>query len=90
VVYELDQENLKTRVGLTRNAIYMLFLEMGVKGGALIVPRTAKALRFVASGAVHFAKAIKQGKILARPWLVATMKKYWEQIRASFLAGLGK
>lgn len=52
VIFELDRKNLRSRVGLSVNAIYGLFLELGTR------------------------------KMAARPWLMATLKKYWAEIRA--------
>jgi hypothetical protein len=56
VMYELDEASLKSRVGITPNAIYGLFLELGT---------------------IY---------MLARPWLMATLRKYRQQIQA-FLVG---
>lgn len=54
---EYDEPNLSTRVGLTVNAIYGLFLELGTK---------------------HMA---------ARPWLLATLKKFLPQISEHAVGG---
>ena len=55
---EYDESTLTARVGVTINAIYGLFLELGTK------------------------------KMAARPWLLATLNKYLDQIRAQLVLGM--
>ena len=52
VLYELDQEQLRGRVGVSVNALYGIWLDIGT--------------RFMA----------------ARPWLLATARKYWQTLQS--------
>ncbi len=58
VLYELDKVNLKARVGVSVNALYMAMHEAGIRG-------------------------------VKRPWLLSTLDRHLEQIRA-LAAGKGQ
>ena len=53
VLFELDKAGLKSRTGVSTNARYGLFLELGTKRG-----------------------------LLPRPWLLATLEKFFPEIKA--------
>ena len=55
--------------GVTANANYSIYVHQGVRGGKIIVPKQAKALRFVVGGREVFAKSVRQGAQKARPFL---------------------
>lgn len=65
---------LKVESGVTANANYSLYVHEGVRGGKIIVPKQAKALRFVVGGRVVFAKSVKQGAQRPRPYLFNATK----------------
>lgn len=75
VQYELDKPKLTTRVGLLKNAIYLLFLELG----ATIRPKNKKALSWIdqASGKRVFRKKVT---LLPRPWFLVTLKRLMPQL----------
>lgn len=93
VAFALKPTQMLTQIGLRENAKYGLFLEFGTKGPYKIRPRNAAFLRFQVMGAdgkKHWVqrREVTHPGIEARPWLVATLKKYWDQIKT--LAESGK
>lgn len=57
-----------TKVEAKQN--YSIYVHEGVRGGKVIVPKTAKALRFQIGGRTVFAKSVVQGSQKARPFLL--------------------
>jgi hypothetical protein len=64
---------------------YAKYLELGTKGGKVIVPKRAKALFDPVSGR-FFGKRVIQGAIRPRPFLRPTLRKMHGEIMAT-LAG---
>jgi len=87
VVVEYDQPNLKARVGVTQNAKYMVVHELGGTTATTIVPKKGKALMWYdfAGKQWLFRKRVVKPPAKKRPWLVATLLKFFPQIQA--LAG---
>lgn len=66
--------------------------EFGAKGGTVIVPKRAKALKFTAwgggGGKVVFAKRVKKGKLAARAPIKRTLEASREKIRKIYTRGI--
>jgi phage gpG-like protein len=76
-------DRFTARVGT--NVKYARYLELGTKGGKVIVPKKAKALFDPVSGR-FFGKRVIQGAIRPRPFLKPTLRKMHGEIMAT-LAG---
>ncbi len=87
---EVDESTHTARVGITPNALYGLWLEMGLPGGKDLVAKTGKALRFFSAAAGKFIwrKRVKQGALKARPWFMVTLQRVWPQMQE--LMGIGQ
>jgi phage gpG-like protein len=76
-------DRFTARVGT--NVKYARYLELGTKGGKVIVPKRAKAL-FDPVSKRFFGKRVIQGAIRPRPFLKPTLRKMHNEIMAT-LAG---
>ncbi len=89
ILMEQDEPNLTIRVGVGANAIYMLFLELGTKGGRILRAGPGKVIPIVTrSGDLIFRKWVRQGAIKPRPFLMSTLTRVWQQVCE--LAGSGE
>lgn len=73
------------------NAPHADFQEFGAKGGTIIVPKRAAALRFVAhglGGKTVFTKRVKKGTLKGRHPIERTLKMSREKIRAIYTRGI--
>lgn len=66
---------LKVTSGVTANANYSIYVHEGVRGGKIIRPKQAKALRFFIGGREVFAKSVRQGAQKPRPFLLNGAKQ---------------
>lgn len=78
VSYEIDLKNLAGRVGT--NLKHGRYMELGVKGGRLIVAR-GRSLVNPETGQ-FFGKRVRQGQIKPRPWLKPTVQKQMAKVEA--------
>lgn len=60
---------MKVESGVTAHADYAAAVHEGRKGGKIIVPVRAKALRFNIGGRVVYARRVVMGAVKARPFL---------------------
>lgn len=74
------------KVGFTAREGF--FMEKGVEGGTIIVPRRATVLSWIdKQGFRRFARWVRQGKIEPRPFMRRTMVEFLPSIRAIMVRG---
>lgn len=82
IFWQINEVDLSGFVGT--NLRYGLWLELGTKGGAIIVPKNAKALSWIdhKTGQRRYAKRVVQGAIQGRSYIRRTFRES-EQVVAS-------
>ena len=83
VLYAFDEDKLSSKVGILKNGSYMIDLELGnqitrvieAKGKALMIPDKRRKMWI-------FRKRARIGPLKPRPWLLATVKTCWSQLKA--------
>lgn len=68
-------EGMKVSMRVAATANYARFVHDGVKGGNVIRPKNARALRFHIGGREVFARSVVQGPQKARPFLLNAAKE---------------
>jgi hypothetical protein len=78
---ELDEQGMRSRVGIPENAKYGYWLEVGTKA-VTITAKAGKALLFYSPvlGKWIFRKRIHRGPMAPRPWMSATLTKLWSAL----------
>lgn len=83
IAHAMNSDGVSAKVGSALRVAR--FMELGVRGGKIIRPKTKKALAF--NGIVR--KSVKQGRIAPRPFLRPALARKHDSIKARIAKALG-